>query len=149
MDSIIENQRQNHEEIERFQSSLIDLLASPVKTHKEELSNHHRAAQILDRIQGRYRSLHSQYKDQQARDKELELLSANTQQDDLSQFYARLVKIKDHHRKYPGAVIDGFQLELDGILESGYHQEDDGADIDVEDRKIKFYSCCTCSPWTT
>jgi splicing factor 3A subunit 3 len=134
MDSIIEYQRQNHEEIERFQAALINLLATPVKSHKEDLSNQHRAAQILDRIQGRYKTLDGQYIDQKARENELELLSSSTQQDDLSQFYARLVKIKDHHRKYPDSVVDGFQLELDGILEAGYHPDDGETEVEIEDR---------------
>jgi splicing factor 3A subunit 3 len=134
MDSIIEYQRQNHEEIERFQSALIDLLATPVKSHKEDLSNQHRAARILERVQGRYLTLEGQYKDLEAREKELEMLSSTNQQDDLSQFYTRLVKIKDHHRKYPDSMVDGFQLELNGILEAGYHPQDEEAGVEIEDR---------------
>jgi splicing factor 3A subunit 3 len=135
MDSIIELQRQNHAEIERFQTALIDLLATPAQNHKEELSNQHRAAQILNRIQSRYHTLDGQYKDQDGREKESELLSSSEQSDDLTQFYARLVKIKDHHRKYPDSVADGFQLELNGILEAGYHPDDGEAEVEIEDRK--------------
>lgn len=135
MDSIIEYQRQNHEEIERFQSEIINLLATPAKNNKEELSNQHRAAQILERIQGRYSTLDGQYKDTEARENEAELLASATQQDDLTQFYARLVKIKDHHRKYPDQVVDGFQLELDGILKAGYHPDNEEVEFEVEDRE--------------
>ncbi len=121
MESIIELQRQTHEEIERFQRALTDLLAQNAPSHKHALSNQHKAAQILDRIQARYLDLNRQYSDQDTRRAESEALSAPTinQQHDLSQFYARLVKIQEHHRKYPDSVADGFQLELAGILEAG------------------------------
>ena len=119
MDSIFELQRQNHEEIERFQRALTDLLSQNPPTHRESLSNQHKAAQILDRIRNRFIELDKQYEDQTSRKQELEYLSGTTQQDDLSQFYARLVKIRDHHRKYPDSVADGFELELAGLLTSG------------------------------
>jgi hypothetical protein len=135
MESIIELQRQNHEEIERFQRALTGLLSQSAPTHKQALSNEHKAAQILDRVQTRYLDLHRQYSDQDARRQELESLSApaSNQQGDLSQFYARLVKIQEHHRKYPDSVVDGFQLELAGILDPGAAQAD-GEEVEEVDR---------------
>jgi splicing factor 3A subunit 3 len=140
MESLIELQRQNHEEIERFQRVLTDLLAQHPPTHKESISQQHKAAQILDRIQARQLALNRQYEDQQLRQVELDALSAPAQQDDLTQFYARLVKIKDHHRKYPDSVADGFELELSGILEAGNTQIDGEDEYEEEDRTYWFLS---------
>lgn len=133
MESLIELQRQSHEEIERFQRALTDLLARNPPTHRESLSNNHKAAQILDRIQGRYLTLDRQYADQALRQVELDALSGSQQQDDLSEFYSRLVKIKDHHRKYPDSVADGFELELAGILQAGHTTVEGEEDLEEED----------------
>jgi splicing factor 3A subunit 3 len=36
--------------------------------------------------------------------------------DELSEFYVRLNKIKDFHRKYPDTPSDPFAVELNGVL---------------------------------
>jgi splicing factor 3A subunit 3 len=143
MESLIELQRQSHEEIERFQRALTDLLAQQPSTHKESISQQHKAAQILDRIQARQLTLNRQYEDHHLRQLELDALSAPAHQDDLSQFYARLVKIKDHHRKYPDSVADGFELELSGIFEAGSTHVDGEEEFEQEDRA--FYSISVVS----
>jgi hypothetical protein len=53
MDSIIELQRQNHEEIERFERALYTLLSRNQPTHESRLLNEHKASQVLDRISSR------------------------------------------------------------------------------------------------
>lgn len=70
------------------------------------------------------------------RSREMDLLAipqAGTAGDDLSEFYTRLTKIKDYHRKYPDTPADPFAVELAGIL--GEEQLDE----DQEDRKILFF----------
>jgi splicing factor 3A subunit 3 len=44
--------------------------------------------------------------------------------EDILQFYTRLKKISDFHRKYPNTPADAFDLELAGILGSGELKED-------------------------
>jgi splicing factor 3A subunit 3 len=130
MDSVIEIQRQTHEEIERFERALYTLLSRNAPTHDIRLQTEHKAAQILDRISSRGTSLSSIYEDEDRRRAEIDLLSAPPQQNDLSEFYARLVKIQEHHAKYPDSVPGGFDLELAVLLED-YNQ--DGADDDFEE----------------
>ncbi|KAF8528796.1 hypothetical protein BU17DRAFT_37424 [Hysterangium stoloniferum] len=136
MDTIIELQRQTHEEIERFERALATVLSKAQNTQQARLSNEHKASQILDRIASRAVALHNLYDDEQARNAEMTLLSTSQVdgkggRDDLSEFYSRLVKIKDHHHKYPDAAVGGFELELSALLdepladgEDEYEEED-------------------------
>jgi len=117
MDSVIELQRQTHEEVERFERALYTLLSRPQQTHEAKLQNEHKASQILDRISSRASALNSLYQDEEARKVELDVLSAPSQANDLSEFYSRLVKIQEHHSKYPDSVPGGFDLELAALLE--------------------------------
>ncbi|KAJ7228452.1 hypothetical protein GGX14DRAFT_612933 [Mycena pura] len=130
MDSIFEVQRQTHEEIERFERAIYTLLSRNTPSHELRLQTEHRASQILDRISSRAVTLSSIYEDEDRRRVEIDALSAPSQQNDLSEFYARLVKIQEHHAKYPDSVPGGFDLELAVLLED--HNQD-GADDDLEE----------------
>ena len=136
MDSIIELQRQNHEEIERFERALYMLLSRNQPTHESKLLNEHKASQVLDRISSRATALNNLYSDGGARKAEIELLSAPQQQNDLSEFYSRLVKIQEHHSKYPDATPGGFDLELAALLEEG---NQDGIDDEYEEEDRVYY----------
>ncbi|KAF5388078.1 hypothetical protein D9615_000582 [Tricholomella constricta] len=125
MDSIIELQRQNHEELERFERGLYSLLSRNQLTHETRLQSEHKATQILDRIQSRVLTLNSLYQDEDARKVELDLLSAPVQQNDLSEFYSRLGKIQEHRAKYPDAVPGGFDLELAALLDEPNQEDED------------------------
>ncbi|KAG6916703.1 hypothetical protein DXG01_005652 [Tephrocybe rancida] len=125
MDSIVELQRQNHEELERFERGLSSLLSRNQPTHEVKLQTEHKASQILDRIQSRALTLNSLYQDEDARKAELEALSAPAQQNDLSEFYSRLVKIQEHHAKYPDSVPGGFDLELAALLDEPNQEDED------------------------
>ncbi|EGO27702.1 hypothetical protein SERLADRAFT_461596, partial [Serpula lacrymans var. lacrymans S7.9] len=109
MDSIIEVNRQTHEEIEQYERALYSLLSRNQPTHEIRLQTEHKAAQVLDRIASRTVTLNNLYRDEDARKVELDVLSAPAQQNDLSEFYARLVKVQEHYNKYPDAVAGGFE----------------------------------------
>ncbi|KAJ7590658.1 RNA splicing factor PRP9 [Mycena floridula] len=118
MDSLIEVQRQAHEEIERFERGLYSLLSRNQPTQEIRLQTEHKSAQVLDRIAARTVALNNLYEDEAARNAEIELLSGPPNNpNDLSQFYARFDKIKEHYNKYPDPVPDGFELELATLLE--------------------------------
>ncbi|KAG6878602.1 hypothetical protein C0993_003057 [Termitomyces sp. T159_Od127] len=125
MDSIIELQRQNHEELERFERGLSSLLSRNQPTHEARLQIEHKASQILDRIQSRILTLNSLYQDEDARKAEVNSLSAPAQANDLSEFYSRLVKIQEHHTKYPDSVPGGFDLEIAALLDEPNQEEED------------------------
>ncbi|KAF7288284.1 RNA splicing factor PRP9 [Mycena chlorophos] len=131
MDSVFEVQRQTHEEIEAFERALYTLLSRPTPTHEQRIQTEHRAAQVLDRISSRAVTLNSIYEDDDRRRAELDAISAPAQQNDLSEFYARLVKVQEHHAKYPDAVPGGFDLELAALVDD-FEQEGD-EEYDEED----------------
>ncbi|GJJ07294.1 hypothetical protein Clacol_001494 [Clathrus columnatus] len=114
MDTILEVQRQTHEEIERFERALSTVLSKPQPTLQVRLTNEHKASQILDRITSRAAVLNALYSDEKARNDEINLISVSqnvgNDQDELSEFYTRLAKIKEHHLKYPDSVVGGFEL---------------------------------------
>jgi splicing factor 3A subunit 3 len=132
MDSIVEVQRQAHEEIEHFERALYAILSRHQPTHEARLRTEHNASQMLDRISSRVTTLADLYQDEDARKAEVDLLSAPAQQSDLSEFYSRLVKIQEHHSKYPDSVPGGFDLELAALLDDGYDDGDD--EYEGEDR---------------
>ncbi|PVF99953.1 hypothetical protein CPB86DRAFT_845446 [Serendipita vermifera] len=121
MDSVIEVQRQTHEEIERFERALSTILSKSHRTHKANLSAEHKASDILDRIVARSVSLQKAYEDiDGARKAEVELLSVPPVVEngsDLDEFYHRLKKIQDHHARYPNQEINAFKVELDALME--------------------------------
>ncbi|KAJ3478632.1 hypothetical protein NLI96_g9625 [Meripilus lineatus] len=117
MDSIIEVQRQTHEEIEHFERALYTVLSRPQQTHETRLQTDHKAAQILDRISSRVATLNGIYQDQNSRKTEIDALSTNP--NDLTEFYSRLRKIQEHYAKYPDSVASGFDLELAAFLDDG------------------------------
>jgi len=129
MDSIIELQRQTHEEIERFESALYDLLSRPTTMHERKLQNEHKASQVLDRITTRTTALNNLYVDEDSRKAEINRLIASSKADDLSEFYSRLVKIQEHHNKYPDSA-PGIDLELASFLEEPGQEEED---LDAEE----------------
>jgi splicing factor 3A subunit 3 len=131
MDSVIEIQRQTHEDIERFERALYTLLSRPQATHSHNLQNEHKASQIMDRLFSRIVTLNDLYHDEDARKKELDALSAQSHQNDLSEFYERLDKIQEHHNKYPDAVPLAFDFEIAAFFDEPL---DGDEDFEEEDR---------------
>jgi len=147
MDSVIEIQRQTHEEIERFERALYTLLSRPNSTHDRNLQNEHKASHMLDRITSRFTALNDLYLDEDARKLELDALSAPSQQNDLSEFYSRLVKIQEHHNKYPDALPVGFDLEIAAFLDEPGQDGDE--EFEEEDCKSNYlWQCSMAQYWT-
>lgn len=122
--SLIEVARQTHEEAERYQQALVDLLVSSSSTsygltHKDKLKRAHEASDLLDRVTSRYQYLDRFYTDEhQERQRELESLSSARADDALGEFYERLARVREYHDKYPGALPDSFNVDF-SWLQSG------------------------------
>jgi splicing factor 3A subunit 3 len=140
MDSIIEIQRHTHEEIERYERALYTILSRPQNVHQSRLQNEHKAAQMLDRISSRVITLNSTYQNQDARKVEIDAISAPSQPGDLSEFYARLGKIQEHHNKYPDAGADGVEFEIAALLDE-FNTEDYDDDYVYDDREFGYTLC--------
>lgn len=141
MDSIIELQRQTHEEVEHLERALYTTLSKSQSTHEVRLQNEHKASQLLDRIHSRVVTLSNLYGDQDTRKAEMDALSAPARQDDLSAFYGRLGKIQEHHAKYPDSTVGGFELELAAFMDEAEELDDD--EYEQDDREcLTFYAVC-------
>ncbi|KZT62814.1 RNA splicing factor PRP9 [Calocera cornea HHB12733] len=132
MDSIIEVQRQTHEEVERFQLALSDILARPNAGHRHNLVNQHKAKDLLSRVVDRTVDLNNLYLDPESeRHKEIEILTEKVipgKQDDLTEFYSRLSRIRTYYTRYPNAAVGGIEEEVAAIVgdeEEAYDDEDD------------------------
>lgn len=134
MDSVIEIQRQTQEEIERFERAFYTALSRPQSTHERSVQNEHKAAQLLDRICSKNTVLYNLYLDEDARQTEINALTAPAKQSDLSEFYSRLVKIQEHHNKYPDSLSGAVDLEIAALLED-IELEGGEDDEEVEDRE--------------
>lgn len=144
MDSIVEVQRQTHEEIEHFERALYQILAKPAQLHQQRVQTEHRASQILDRISARVNTLDNLYQNDETRKQEIEAISGSSRVDDLSEFYSRLGKIQEHHAKYPDGITDGFELELLALTEEPAAEE--GDEDYMEDDRTFNMSLCPCLP---
>ncbi|KAG9292879.1 hypothetical protein G9A89_016241 [Geosiphon pyriformis] len=124
MESIIEQQRKAHEEIERLEQAIVDQFMKDPKSHKERLTREHRVSDFLDRISSRSKFLFELYEDSDgARKTEIDALSGTSE---FSEFYGRLKAIKDYHRRYPNETVE--PLELEFINQSKENGEDDDLD---------------------
>lgn len=116
--SLIEVARQTHEEAERYQQALVDLLLLPSSglTHKDKLKRAHKASDLLDRVTSRYQYLDRFYVDEhQDRQRELESISSTRDDDAFGEFYARLGRIREYHDRYPGALPDSFNIDFSSL----------------------------------
>jgi Splicing factor SF3a60 binding domain len=136
MDSIIELQRQTHEEIERYEQALYTILSRPQNVHQNRLQNEHKASQALDRISSRVTTLNSIYKDEDVRRTEINAISTPSQPGDLSEFYARLGKVQEHHNKYPDAGTDAIEFEIAALLDEFNPEDYDEEEAVYEDREF-------------
>lgn len=135
MDSVVEVQRQTHEELERLERALYTVLSRNLPTHEPQLKNAHIASELLSRVDSRAHTLHALYADEEARKVEIEQLGGAAG-DDLGEFYKRHGKIQDHYAKYHDAlpISDGFQMKLRELIEGGNEIGDDYDDYEEEDR---------------
>ncbi|BGP13886.1 hypothetical protein JCM10213_002525 [Rhodosporidiobolus nylandii] len=107
--SVIEDSRALAEDADLFERSLTSLLLSleaPVTTHRDRLSTAHRASDLLNRVVARSDALYGSLQpSNDERIREIEALTGGGSGGDLAEFYQRLAKVKDHHRKYPSTAI--------------------------------------------
>ncbi|WWC96929.1 hypothetical protein V866_003804 [Kwoniella sp. B9012] len=118
MDSTIETQRSAHEDLERYEQALTEVLLQNPTAFKNITRRDRKAAEILNRIGGLRKELVDFYEDLPGlRPKELELLSAPAPgEDDLAEFYVRYNKIKDFHQRNPGISSRQFINQVDELV---------------------------------
>lgn len=132
--SIFEVARQTHEEMERYEQAVADVLGSAAAGHKEQLKRAHQASDLLDHIVSRSAFLDNFYRDVAGeRAREMEAIGPSSSDDAMSEFYDRLAKVKDYHKRYPGASADAFQVDFSALEGTGSAAEA-AAGLDFVDR---------------
>ncbi|KAJ1735019.1 Pre-mRNA-splicing factor sap61 [Coemansia biformis] len=102
MDSIVEQQRQAHEDIERLEQAVVDLMIQNLTKHRHRLIREHKISELLDEIQGRSKLLGALAEDESGlRAKEAAALASRG----FDEFYARLGAVGDYHRRNPGVAV--------------------------------------------
>lgn len=103
--SIIEDSTQQAEDADLYERALTQLLLSldaPVSTHRDKLATAHRASDLVNRIVHRSGTLLSSIQPtNEERVREIDALTGGGPGGDLAEFYQRLAKVKEYHRKYP------------------------------------------------
>ena len=103
MESLLEQQRCYHEEMERMMDALVGEKMAEKKTHKDSLNSQHRQRAMIDRYMtcsGLLKEIYED-KDGQRREEVAKLSGPN----EFAEFYDRLKQIKEFHRRHPGEAI--------------------------------------------
>lgn len=155
MDSIVETQRQTHEELERYESALADVLmqnptvvsqvtpclvwSGLISSQQRNITRRDRkAADLLGRIDQLRKDLLSQYEDLPGlRPQELQLLSQPPAgEDELAEFYKRFEGVKDFHARNKNINTRQFVNDLDELVKGDGIQvvqvEDDDEPMIIE-----------------
>ncbi|KAI8575662.1 hypothetical protein K450DRAFT_260568 [Umbelopsis ramanniana AG] len=129
MESVLEQQRSAHEEIERLEQAIVDQYMNQPKTQKERLENEHVVNKFLNKITEKSQQLYDLYEDKDgARKKEIDALA--TTSDTFGDFYERLRVIKDHHRKYPNEFVVPSELQF--IIQERQKLEDGSEEAELD-----------------
>lgn len=109
--SLIESQRESHYALEQYEDALVQLLCVPeenYRLHRERLGARHRASYLLDSIADRSSELRDVYTDDNGlRRNEIESIANGG----IGEFYDRLAKLKDYHRRFPETAARGDEDE--------------------------------------
>ncbi|KAJ2392883.1 Pre-mRNA-splicing factor sap61 [Coemansia sp. RSA 2603] len=106
--SIIEQQRQAFEDIERAEVAIVDMMQQNLSKHRYRLIREHKISELLDQVQSRSRLILELEKDQSGkRRREMESMAEHQ----LEEFHARLGEIQDYHRRNPDVIVHPPELE--------------------------------------
>ena len=108
--TIIEEQRNYHEEYERLVDEMVAEKLHKTTTHRENINSQHRAYYLYERLQHCSSELLKNYNDKDGvKKREVDQLGGPNE---FQEFYNRLRKIKDHHKKYTNEVAAPMIVEF-------------------------------------
>jgi len=123
MESLLEQQRCYHEEMERMMDALVGEKMASKKTHKDTLNSDHRQRAMVDRYMtcsGLLKEIYED-KDGQRREEVAKLSGPN----EFAEFYERLKQIKEFHRRHPGEAISvPMSVEFDELKKAREGNDD-------------------------
>ncbi|KAJ2805627.1 Pre-mRNA-splicing factor sap61, partial [Coemansia guatemalensis] len=134
MDSIVEQQRQSHEDIERLELAVVDLMLQNLNKHRYRLIREHKINELLEQIQDRSKLLN----DLEADASGLRTSEATAMAErNFDEFYDRLGKISEYHRRNPDLSVQPPELEYvkykNNPEENDEMNRDDGASEQIDE----------------
>lgn len=115
-DSIIERNRQLHEEIDRTSIEAVKELCTAGRSHREKIHGEHRVMHMAERISQCSRELTEFYNDLDgSREAEIKAVSGPNE---FSEFYTRLQIIRDKHRAQHRSIVEPMRLDFASVEDS-------------------------------
>uniref|UniRef100_A0A914H1A5 Matrin-type domain-containing protein n=1 Tax=Globodera rostochiensis TaxID=31243 RepID=A0A914H1A5_GLORO len=110
MESLLENQRNCHEERERCVDLMVKEFTMDKKSQRERINSDQRVNRLLERNQIATQKLISAYQDEHGeRSKEIQAIGGPNE---FAEFYSRLKTLKDIHRKNPNDTARTLTIEF-------------------------------------
>ncbi|KAJ1653464.1 Pre-mRNA-splicing factor sap61 [Dispira simplex] len=129
MDSLLEQQRRRHEEVERLENAIVHQFLRDVSTRRQRLHQQHIVNDYLTRLQTQSQDLQTRYADKDGTlAQEIKLLKGP---DEMSTFYNRLDTIREYHKKFPSELVE--PIELAFLKEQEQYQRQEETNITVVD----------------
>ncbi|KAJ1741813.1 Pre-mRNA-splicing factor sap61 [Coemansia sp. RSA 1086] len=107
MDSIVEQQRQAHEDVERMEQAIVDLMLQNLTKHRYRLIREQKINELLEQIQMRSQVLLDLEKAEGLGSKE----SARMEERGFDEFYDRLNDIRSYHYRNPDLMVRPPEME--------------------------------------
>ncbi|KAL6052708.1 Splicing factor 3A subunit 3 [Balamuthia mandrillaris] len=104
--SLIEQTRAFHEDVERFQREVVSLQLEPSKTHKDKVSKEHKVNKYLNLIGDRSEKLLRLYDDRNGARKHAIDSIAGSGPELFSLFYDMLRETRAYHHRFPELVLE-------------------------------------------
>ncbi|KAJ2080450.1 Pre-mRNA-splicing factor sap61 [Coemansia sp. RSA 988] len=131
MDSIVEQQRQCHEDIERLELAVVDLMLQNLNKHRYRLIREHKISELLEQIQDRSKLLTDLENDASG----LRASEATAMADrNFDEFYDRLGKISSYHRRNPDLAVYPPELEYVKYKNNPEEVDEQNRDNDSDDQ---------------
>jgi len=103
-DTLLEQTRALHEDVERMERVIVKDLKREMKTHKEKLMQSHRVKRRLDTMQEAAAKLVKIYEDEDGARKE-EIGALANKDNPFGAFYDRLKEVRDYYRRFPSTDV--------------------------------------------
>ncbi|KAI7830901.1 hypothetical protein BX661DRAFT_142115 [Kickxella alabastrina] len=121
MDSIIEQQRQAHEDIERLEQAIVDMMLQDLSKHRYKLVREQKIDSLLDQIQTRSKLILDLDRDESGlRHVEMDSIAEHQ----FTEFYSRLGDIRSHNRRNPDVAVHPPEIEYTFVSEEDEHRLD-------------------------
>ncbi|EDV24471.1 Splicing factor 3A subunit 3 [Trichoplax sp. H2] len=123
MDSIIEQQRGYHEELERVEDAMIKENLRKKISYRDQINSQHYVKQLLERATEISELLVESYEDgDELRKEEVQSVSGSNE---FAEFYRRYKSLKDYYARYPADIQEPMQFEFLKMQEAFESQSED------------------------